>query len=61
MDVITPAIPATYDGYRQQVQAFVAEHLPELGWKQRTGLRAPETQGDVELLRGWAAALHDAG
>jgi alkylation response protein AidB-like acyl-CoA dehydrogenase len=61
MDVITPEIPASYDGYRQQLKAFVAEHRPELGWKQRTGLRAPETAEDVTVLRAWAAAIYDAG
>jgi alkylation response protein AidB-like acyl-CoA dehydrogenase len=61
MDVLTPEIPASYDDYRRQLRAFVAGHRPTLGWKQRTGLRAPEEQADVDALRAWTASLYDAG
>jgi alkylation response protein AidB-like acyl-CoA dehydrogenase len=61
MDVIVPPIAATYDAYRATLRAFIDAHKPELEWKQRTGLRAPENAGDVELLRGYTRALYDAG
>jgi len=61
MDVDVPEIPASYDAYRDQLRAFIAEHRPHLVWKQRTGLRVPEDAGDVEALRGFTRALYDAG
>ncbi len=61
MDVSTPPIPSDYDEYRARLQAFVASNRPSLAWKQRTGLRAPEQAADIEALRRWARALHDAG
>ncbi len=61
MDVDVPAIPSTYDGFRARLQAFIAEHKPDLGWKPRAGLRVPEDPADVETLRRWVRALHDAG
>jgi alkylation response protein AidB-like acyl-CoA dehydrogenase len=61
VDVAVPEIPASYDEYRARLRAFIAEHKPELGWKSRTGLRAPESQDDVDALRRWVRALYDAG
>jgi hypothetical protein len=61
VDVIVPPIPETYEGYRTTLQAFIAEHKPVLQWKQRTGLRVPDRASDVQLLRTYASALHDAG
>src|SRR3954451_5422095 len=61
MDVDIPAIPSTYDDYRQRLRAFTPEQKPQLGWKPRSGLRVPEDPADVELLRRWVRALHDAG
>jgi alkylation response protein AidB-like acyl-CoA dehydrogenase len=61
MDVDVPEIPASYDAYRAQLRAFVAEHAPRLEWKQRAGLRVPEDPADVDALRAWVRALHDAG
>jgi alkylation response protein AidB-like acyl-CoA dehydrogenase len=61
MDVIVPPIPASYDAYRARLHAFIAEHKPQLEWKQRTGLRVPDTAPDVELLRTYTRALYDAG
>ncbi len=61
MDVIVPPIPASYDGYRATLRAFIAEHRPTLQWKQRTGLRVPDSAADVELLRTYVRAVYDAG
>jgi alkylation response protein AidB-like acyl-CoA dehydrogenase len=61
MDVIVPEIPDTYDEYRQRLRNLIADRRPTLEWKQRTGLRAPELAGDVELLRGFTRAIYDAG
>jgi alkylation response protein AidB-like acyl-CoA dehydrogenase len=61
MDVDIPAIPSSYDDYRQGLRAFIAANKPTLGWKARAGLRVPEDPADVELLRTWVRALHDAG
>ncbi len=61
MDVIVPAIPATYDDYRRRLRAFIAEHKPTLEWKQRSGMRVPDRAEDVERLRGYVGALYDAG
>jgi alkylation response protein AidB-like acyl-CoA dehydrogenase len=61
MDVIVPEIPDTYDEYRRRLRQLVADRRPALEWKQRTGLRAPELAGDVELLRGFTRAIYDAG
>jgi hypothetical protein len=61
VDVIVPPIPAAYDEYRERLRAFIEAHRPVLEWKQRTGLRVPESAADVERLRGWTRALHDAG
>jgi len=61
MDVTVPPVPASYAPYRAALQTFIAERCPRLGWKQRTGLRVPESEEDVEALRSWVASLHDAG
>jgi alkylation response protein AidB-like acyl-CoA dehydrogenase len=61
MDVTVPAIPATYDGFRATLRAFLAKHKPSLEWKQRTGVRVPDLATDVERLRAYAGAVHDAG
>jgi alkylation response protein AidB-like acyl-CoA dehydrogenase len=61
MDVVVPAIPDSYDGYRATLRAFVAEHKPSLRWKQRSGMRVPDRADDVERLRTYARALYDAG
>jgi alkylation response protein AidB-like acyl-CoA dehydrogenase len=61
MDVTVPAIPASYDGYRDALRAFIAKHRPELDWKQRSGLRVPDRAEDVEALRTYVRALYDAG
>jgi alkylation response protein AidB-like acyl-CoA dehydrogenase len=61
MDVTIPAIPASYDPYREQLQAFIAAHLPVLHTVPRPGARMPESAADLALLRTWVAALHDAG
>lgn len=61
MDVKVPEIPEAYDDYRARLRAFVAEHAPRLEWKPRAGLRVPDSAADVEALRAFARALHDAG
>lgn len=61
MDVVVPAIPDSYDGYRATLRAFIERHKPELESKQRTGMRVPEHAADVERLRAYARALYDAG
>ena len=61
MDVIAPSVPDAYDGYRAALRAFIAVHRPRLTGKQRTGLRVPESRGDVERLRTYTRALFDAG
>ena len=61
MDVHVPEIPAAYDDFADGLRAFVARERPVLGWKQRSGLRAPEDAGDVEALRHWTRAIYDAG
>jgi alkylation response protein AidB-like acyl-CoA dehydrogenase len=61
MDVTIPPIPASYDAYRAGLQAFIAAHLPTLAAPPRPGARMPGTEADLGLLRGWVAALHDAG
>src|SRR5271169_5389441 len=61
MDVIVPAIPDTYDGYRRTLRAFIAGHKPVVEWKQRSGMRVPDRAEDVELLRTYARAIYDAG
>jgi alkylation response protein AidB-like acyl-CoA dehydrogenase len=61
MDVTIPAIPSTYDGFRATLRAFLATNKPTLEWKQRTGVRVPDRADDVEKLRTYARAVHDAG
>jgi alkylation response protein AidB-like acyl-CoA dehydrogenase len=61
MDVKVPGVPSAYDDYRTKLQAFIADHKPELGWKPGAGLRVPEDPKDVDTLRQWVRALHDAG
>ena len=61
MDVDIPAIPASYDEYRDRLRAFIADHKPQLGWKPRAGLRVHEEPDDVDVLRRWVRALYDAG
>ena len=61
MDVLVPSIPDDYDDYRSTLKAFIAAHKPVLTWKQRTGMRVPDRADDVELLRGYARDLYDAG
>ncbi len=61
MDVIVPAIPASYDEYRRRLRACIAEHKPVLEWKQRSGMRVPDRAEDVERLRTYVRALYDAG
>jgi alkylation response protein AidB-like acyl-CoA dehydrogenase len=61
MDVVVPAIPDAYDAYWATLRDFIDAHKPVLEWKQRTGLRVPERESDVELLRGYTRALFDAG
>jgi alkylation response protein AidB-like acyl-CoA dehydrogenase len=61
MDVEIPAIPASYDAYRSGLRQFIAEHLPELKFKPRAGLRVPDDPEDVVKLRRWVRALYDAG
>jgi alkylation response protein AidB-like acyl-CoA dehydrogenase len=61
MDVDIPTIPESYDGYRAALRDFLRVHRPRIDWKQRAGLRVPETAADVEALRDYARALYDAG
>jgi alkylation response protein AidB-like acyl-CoA dehydrogenase len=61
MDVLVPAIPDAYDSYRAKLRTFIAEHKPTLEWKQRAGMRVPDTHEDVERLRTFARVLYDAG
>jgi alkylation response protein AidB-like acyl-CoA dehydrogenase len=61
MDVHVPAIPASYDAYRAKLRAVVTAHRPDLEWKQRAGLRAPEDRATVEVLRSFVRAVYDAG
>ena len=41
--------------------AFISDHRPRLDWKPRSGIRVPDDPADVETLRAWVRALHDAG
>ncbi len=61
MDVIVPAIPDRYDEYRRRLRACIAEHKPVLEWRQRSGMRVPDGAEDVEQLRTYVRAIHDAG
>jgi alkylation response protein AidB-like acyl-CoA dehydrogenase len=61
MDVTIPPIPDAYDPYRARLRSFVAEHRPELAVTPRPGARMPESRDDLDRLRAWVAALHDAG
>jgi alkylation response protein AidB-like acyl-CoA dehydrogenase len=61
MDVIVPAIPDSYDAYREELRGFIAEHRPRLEWTQRSGLRVPDLESDIASLRGWTRAIYDAG
>ena len=61
MDVTVPPIPDTYDEYRATLRSFLTDHKPTLSWKQRTGLRVPDSADDVELLRAYVRAIYDAG
>src|ERR1700759_752431 len=61
MDVLVPPIPPAYDEYRSSLRSFLSEHKPTLEWKQRAGLRVPESATDVAKLRDYTRALYDAG
>lgn len=61
MDIDIGEIPERYDAYRQGLRDFIAKNLPELTFRQRSGLRAPEDPEDVVKLRRWVSGLHDAG
>jgi alkylation response protein AidB-like acyl-CoA dehydrogenase len=61
VNVTVPPIPDTYDDYRTTLRSFLADHKPTLAWKQRTGLRVPDSADDVELLRAYVRAIYDAG
>jgi alkylation response protein AidB-like acyl-CoA dehydrogenase len=61
MDVDVAPIPGSYDGYRAALREFVQAHRPQLEWKQRAGMRVPDTTEDVDALREFARALYDAG
>jgi len=61
MDITTSGVPPQYDEFRKRLQAFIGAHCPPLEWKARTGVRVPEEEHDVALLRQWARAIHDAG
>jgi alkylation response protein AidB-like acyl-CoA dehydrogenase len=61
MDVHVPEIPAGYAEFCAGLQDFIRDNKPTLRWKQRTGLRVPDNEADVEALRQWVQALHDAG
>src|SRR6266545_1987700 len=61
MDVDVAEVPAHYDAYRAELRRFIAQHKPALAWKQRTGMRCPDDEADVETLRDWVRALYDAG
>jgi alkylation response protein AidB-like acyl-CoA dehydrogenase len=61
MDIHVPEIPARYDPFRAALRTFIAAHKPALVWRQRSGLRVPETETDVIALRQWVRSLHDAG
>jgi alkylation response protein AidB-like acyl-CoA dehydrogenase len=61
MDVVAREIPASYDGYRTQVRQFIRENCPTLEWKQRAGLRVPESKADLDALRRWVGALYASG
>jgi alkylation response protein AidB-like acyl-CoA dehydrogenase len=61
MDVLVHPLPDGYDEYRATLKAFIAEHKPALAWKQRTGVRVPDSADDIELLRAYVRDLYDAG
>jgi alkylation response protein AidB-like acyl-CoA dehydrogenase len=61
MNVDVAEMPAGYDGYRSALRDFLAGHVPTLAWKQRTGVRVPDVEADIDALRAFARALHDAG
>ena len=57
MDIHVPEIPTRYEGFRAELRAFIAANKPTLVWKQRSGLRTPDSEADVVALRQWVAAL----
>jgi alkylation response protein AidB-like acyl-CoA dehydrogenase len=61
MDVDIAPVPGSYDGYRTALRDFLQAHRPRLEWKQRAGMRVPDTSEDVQALRAYAGALYDAG
>jgi alkylation response protein AidB-like acyl-CoA dehydrogenase len=61
MDIHVPEIPASYDAYRAGLRAFLSSNMPKIEMKPRSGLRVPDTAEDVDALRNFIRALHDAG
>jgi alkylation response protein AidB-like acyl-CoA dehydrogenase len=61
MDVVIAEIPESYNSYRSELRAFIAQHKPTLEWKPGVGMRTPELESDVAALRVWVRQLHDAG
>ena len=56
-----PPSPTTTTSTGRRCKAFIAAHKPVLAWKQRTGVRVPDSADDVELLRAYVRDLYDAG
>jgi alkylation response protein AidB-like acyl-CoA dehydrogenase len=61
VDVTVERAPASYDAFRAQVRAFVAEHAPPPPEVARAGMRTPDTQAEVDALKAWLRALADSG
>ncbi|GAB2963976.1 acyl-CoA dehydrogenase family protein [Amycolatopsis acidiphila] len=47
------------NGFRDEVREFLTEHAPDV--KPRAGVRSPETEAELAVLRAWTAKLFDAG
>lgn len=47
------------EAFRKEVQTFIQDHAPRI--RMRTGVRAPESDADAELLKQWSADLFAAG
>jgi alkylation response protein AidB-like acyl-CoA dehydrogenase len=50
---------ADIDSFRVAVREFLAQHAPRV--KVRPGVRSPETEEELAVLRAWTAKLFEAG
>jgi alkylation response protein AidB-like acyl-CoA dehydrogenase len=61
MDVVIPPLAPEDEAWRDEVRAFLGAHRPALEYRQRSGVRTPETAEEVAVLRAWVGVLADAG